>query len=224
MQQESLYDRERWRMVDAQLAARDIHDRRVLNAMYQVPRHIFVPAEVRHMAYADGPLPIGSGQTISQPYVVAYMTQLLDLKGEERVLEIGTGSGYQAAVLAHLAREVHTIERHSELAQQAAELLQGLGLGNVFVHIGDGTLGLPQHAPFDAILVTAAAPAPPAALLEQLAPGGRLVIPVGDKTGQNLERWHREGEKFVQESFIPVAFVPLLGQQGWKSDHWEQDL
>ncbi len=211
-------------MVDEQLSARDIHDPRVLEAMYQVPRHVFVPQEVRHMAYADGPLPIGSGQTISQPYVVAYMTQLLELEGIERVLEIGTGSGYQAAVLAYLAREVHTVERHSDLAAQAAETLHRLGLRNVFVHIGDGTLGLPQRAPYDAVLVTAAAPAPPAALLEQLAPGGRLVIPVGDKTGQNLQRWRREGESYFQESFIPVAFVPLLGQQGWKSDHWEQEM
>lgn len=221
MVDEEAFAQERWRMMEEQLAGRDIHDRRVLEAMYRVPRHAFVPAEVRHMAYADGPLPIGSGQTISQPYIVAYMSQLLKLTGSERVLEVGTGSGYQAAVLALLAREVHTIERHPDLAERAALILQRLGLKNVFVHIGDGTLGLAEKSPYDAILVTAAAPEAPSALLHQLSEGGRLVIPVGGKSGQVLERWTRQGDQFSREELIPVAFVPLLGHQGWKSETWD---
>lgn len=173
------------------------------------------------MAYSDGPLPIGSGQTISQPYIVALMTQLLRLKGDENVLEVGTGSGYQAAVLGKLAKQVYTIERYTELADQAAAVLQKLGLNNVRVHIGDGSLGLPEHAPFQAILVTAAAPKVPQSLLEQLDEGGRLVVPVGGRMNQFLELWERRGAKFVQDVLVPVAFVPLRGRHGWKEDSWE---
>jgi protein-L-isoaspartate(D-aspartate) O-methyltransferase len=221
MDEEDRYTVERQRMVVEQLAARDIHDPRVLEAMASVPRHLFIPPEYRHQAYADGPLPIGRGQTISQPYIVALMTQMLLLKGDERVLEIGTGSGYQAAVLANLAGEVHTIERHGPLAKRAAGILQSLKLDNVTVHVGDGSLGLPDLAPYQAILVTAAAPGVHQTLLNQLDDGGRLVIPVGDMNGQVLERWVRAEEDFDREVLVPVAFVPLRGRLGWKNDTWE---
>jgi len=184
MEDELIYELGRRRMVSEQLSARNIRDRRVLAAMGAVPRHRFVPEEHRHLAYSDGPLPIGGGQTISQPYIVALMTQLLLLDGKETVLEIGTGSGYQAAVLAYLAQQVHTIERQSGLAERARAALTNLGIMNVAVHLGDGSLGLPEHAPYQAILVTAAAPEVPRLLLEQLAEGGRLVLPVGGRLGQ----------------------------------------
>lgn len=221
--EEATFERERIRMVDEQLRRRGIHEPRLLQAMLKVPRHRFVPPEHRHLAYVDGPLPIGAGQTISQPYIVALMTQLLLLEGEEKVLEVGTGSGYQAAILGELAREVHTIERHAELAERARSLLQELGYTNVQVHIGDGSLGLAEYAPYQAILVTAAAPKAPPALLEQLADGGRLVIPVGGQWGQMLERWTRRGAHYEQEEFVPVAFVPLRGEAGWKEDRWDWD-
>ncbi len=221
MDEDVFYTDERQRMVEEQLIYRNIRDERVLEAMRSVPRHAFVPLEYRHMAYSDGPLPIGSGQTISQPYIVALMTQLLRLKGDENVLEVGTGSGYQAAVLAKLAKQVYTIERYTELADQAAAVLQKLGLNNVRVHIGDGSLGLPEHAPFQAILVTAAAPKVPQSLLEQLDEGGRLVVPVGGRMNQFLELWERRGAKYVQDVLVPVAFVPLRGRHGWKEDSWE---
>jgi protein-L-isoaspartate(D-aspartate) O-methyltransferase len=221
MDEESFYEIERQRMVEEQLASRDIRDRRVLQAMRAVPRHLFVPPEYRHLAYSDGPLPIGCGQTISQPYIVALMTQLLRLRGDENVLEVGTGSGYQAAILAHLARQVHTIERHPDLAERAAAVLRSLGLNNVRVHIGDGSLGLPEQAPFQAIIVTAAAPQVPQTLLDQLAEGGRLVVPVGGKLSQFLERWRRRGTRFQQEIVAPVAFVPLRGRYGWQEDEGE---
>ncbi len=221
MDEDVFYTDERQRMVEEQLIYRNIRDERVLEAMRSVPRHAFVPLEYRHMAYSDGPLPIGSGQTISQPYIVALMTQLLRLKGDENVLEVGTGSGYQAAVLGKLAKQVYTIERYTELADQAAAVLQKLGLNNVRVHIGDGSLGLPEHAPFQAILVTAAAPKVPQSLLEQLDEGGRLVVPVGGRMNQFLELWERRGAKYVQDVLVPVAFVPLRGRHGWKEDSWE---
>lgn len=207
-------------MVAEQLMERDIRDQRVLEAMKTVPRQLFVPPEHRHLAYADGPLPIGGGQTISQPYIVALMTQMLRLVGDENVLEIGTGSGYQAAILAHLAREVHTIERHARLAENAASTLKELGLVNVHVHVGDGSQGLPEFSPYQAILVTAAAPEAPQSMLDQLDDGGRLVIPVGGQTGQYLQRWQRHDAGFKQEVLVPVAFVPLRGQSGWKEDKW----
>ena len=203
-------------MVEEQLLRRDISDERVLSAMRGVERHLFVPLEHRHLAYADGPLPIGLGQTISQPYIVALMTQLLHLKGTEIVLEVGTGSGYQAAVLAFLARQVHTIERHAELAMDARRLFTDLGIDNIQVHIGDGSLGLQDNAPYDGILVTAAAPHVPKPLYEQLNDPGRLVIPVGSRYGQYLECWKREGQDYIKESITPVAFVPLIGVHGWE--------
>lgn len=211
------YEQARARMVERQLRARDIHDERVLDAMAQVPRHRFVPAQHRASAYADGPLPIGEGQTISQPYIVAYMSQLLQLEPDDRVLEIGTGSGYQAAVLAHLAAEVFTVERVSSLAKSARSALEDLGLDNVNVIERDGGGGLPEHAPYDAIIVTAAAPETPEPLKEQLADGGRLVIPVGSRGGQVLERWTRRGDDLERERLAPVAFVPLLGEHGWQT-------
>lgn len=207
-------------MVEEQLIGRDIRDRRVLDAMRSVPRHLFVPGEHRRHAYSDGPLPIGGGQTISQPYIVALMTQLLGLTGEETVLEVGTGSGYQAAVLAHLASQVHTIERDPRLSARAAQVLSSLGLSNVHTHVGDGSLGLPEHAPYQAILVTAAAPDVPGALLDQLTDGGRLVIPVGSRLGQYLEKWLRQGDEYTKDVLVPVAFVPLRGQYGWDDD-WD---
>jgi protein-L-isoaspartate(D-aspartate) O-methyltransferase len=216
MNEDTFYQIERERMVSEQLASRNIRDPRVLSAMQSVPREQFVPPENRHLAYADGPLPIGEGQTISQPYIVALMTQLLELGGEEKVLEVGTGSGYQAAVLAHLAKSVYTIERHLHLAGRAEQVLSLLDLKNVHILIGDGTQGLPEFAPFDAIIVTAAAPEVPQPLLEQLAEGGRLVIPVGGRSGQYLERWRRHADGFKSKTLEPVAFVPLLGKHGWE--------
>jgi protein-L-isoaspartate(D-aspartate) O-methyltransferase len=217
MDEEALFESERNSMVDTQIITRGIRDLRLLEAMRSVPRHSFVDPQYHYLAYTDGPLPIGDGQTISQPYIVALMTELLELKGHEKVLEVGTGSGYQAAILAHLAREVHTIERHAGLARHATIILEHLGLANVQVHIGDGSMGLPEHAPFAAIIVTAAAPNVPRPLLEQLEELGRLVIPVGSRGGQFLERWRRQGNEYTSEGVIPVAFVPLLGEHGWKS-------
>jgi protein-L-isoaspartate(D-aspartate) O-methyltransferase len=218
MSEEAYFSAERQRMLDEQLLERDIVDPRVLDAMRMVPRHSFVPIEHRHLAYADGPLPIGRGQTISQPYIVALMTQLLELKGDETVLEIGTGSGYQAAVLAYIAKEIHTVERYADLARLAARVLDDLGLRNVHVHVSDGSRGLVEFAPYAAIVVTAAAPSIPKPLLEQLAEGGRLVIPVGSRGGQILERWRRCGSEYDRDAITPVAFVPLRGQFGWDED------
>jgi protein-L-isoaspartate(D-aspartate) O-methyltransferase len=208
----------RERMVDEQLCGRDIGDRRVLEAMRFVPRHRFVPQEAAELAYIDAPLPIGYRQTISQPYIVALMTQLLRLRGDEVVLEVGTGSGYQAAVLGRLARKVHTVERIPELAASARRILGDLGLDNVEVHVADGSAGLAEAAPFDAILVAAAAPKVPRPLLDQLAQGGRLVVPVGTIEGQILERWTRDGDEFSCDRAAPVCFVPLLGSHGWEED------
>jgi len=220
MEDEIAYTSRRQRMVDEQLRGRDIYDERVLAAMAKVPRHLFVPPEYRSRAYADGPLPIGEGQTISQPFIVALMTQMLDLRGKENILEVGTGSGYQAAVLAYLGREVHTVERHETLGNQAAQVLQKLGLANVYIHIGDGSLGWPDNAPYQAIIVTAAAPRVPKPLLDQLDYGGRLVIPVGGIGAQYLERWLRHDDKYAHETGVPVAFVPLRGKHGWKEEQW----
>lgn len=207
---------QRLKMVREQLAARDIEDAKVLEAMGAVPRHIFVPELERPIAYADGPIPIGFGQTISQPYIVALMTQALRLQGNEKVLEIGTGSGYQAAILAVLARELYTIERVAELALQARERLSRLCVSNVTVMVRDGSLGLPEKAPFDAIIVTAAAPRPPEALIEQLAEGGRMVTPTGQRDEQILVKLTRTEHGIEKESLGGCAFVPLLGEQGWK--------
>ena len=203
-------------MVEQQLAGRGIRDRRVLDAMERVPRELFVPEELRGRAYDDVALPIGSGQTISQPAMVALICELLALNGDERVLDVGTGSGYQAAVLAELATEVHTIERLAELAGLARANLAAAGYADrVSVHVGDGTLGDPEHAPFAAIAVAAAAPEPPRALYEQLQPEGRLVVPVGSRYDQLLElvvRRH-DGPAFVRS--VPCRFVPLVGEEGF---------
>jgi protein-L-isoaspartate(D-aspartate) O-methyltransferase len=206
-------------MVVRQLMARDIHDPAVLEAMRTVPRHRFVAAEVRHLAYRDCPLPIGDEQTISQPYIVALMTQMLKLKGYERVLEVGTGSGYQTAVLCQLAAQVYSLERHPRLADRAAQILSQLGYDNVEIHIGDGSQGLPDMSPFDAILVTAAAPALPGPLRSQLYEnGGRMVLPIGDTKEQFLEQITRFGNRWEIEQSVPVHFVPLIGRYGFKGD------
>jgi protein-L-isoaspartate(D-aspartate) O-methyltransferase len=211
---------ERQRMVDEQLATRDIRTDSVLEAFMKVPRHRFVPEERHHLAYTDSPLPIGQGQTISQPYIVALMTQLLRLEGEEVVLEVGTGSGYQSAILSCLAREVHTIERHEALADSAWSVLKTLGYDNVYVHVSDGTLGWSENSPYDGILVTAAAPKVPRPLLTQLQEGGRLVVPVGGRGAQYLECWQRTGDDFKCDQIAPVAFVPLIGEHGWEEGRW----
>jgi protein-L-isoaspartate(D-aspartate) O-methyltransferase len=198
-------------MVDRQIVARGVKDARVLEVMRQVPRHLFVAPEQVALAYDDHPLPIGSGQTISQPYVVAFMTEQLRLTGTERVLEIGTGSGYQAAVLSRLASRVYTIEIRPELAAEATERLKAFGAGNVEVRTADGFYGWPEEAPFDGILVTAAPEKIPEPLLAQLAPGGRMVIPVGGFY-QELKVIERTPGGLVERSVLPVRFVPFVGE------------
>jgi protein-L-isoaspartate(D-aspartate) O-methyltransferase len=207
---------QRAEMLEKQLQRRGVHHSGVLSAMAAVRREEFVPIEFRQRAYEDAPLPIGEGQTISQPYIVAVMTAALRLTGSERVLEIGTGCGYQAAVLSHLARTVFTIESRSELASAAAARLERLGYKNVHVHCGDGTLGLPDLAPFDAILVAAAAPAVPEPLRSQLAEGGRLILPVGDAENQELLYLERHGNSYETITLEACRFVPLVGHHGWK--------
>jgi protein-L-isoaspartate(D-aspartate) O-methyltransferase len=202
-------------MVDRQLRRRGIADERVLAAMARVPRELFVPDGVRPYAYADDALPIGEGQTISQPFVVATICSLLVLEGAERVLDVGTGSGYQAAVLAELAAEVVTIERIPELAETARAALARAGYPNVEVRVGDGSLGVPDRAPFDAIAVAAAAPTVPPALYEQLVEGGRVVVPRGSRQGQELVLVVRTAERPVERAVLPVRFVPLLGDEGF---------
>lgn len=209
---------QRARMVAEQLRARHIQDERVLTACASVPRHLFVPPEYQEWAYADTPLNIGHGQTISQPYMVAVMTEALALRGPERVLEIGAGSGYQAAILARLAAEVHTVEIIPALAEQAQRNLTQAGITNVTVHVGDGSAGWPAYAPYGGIVVAAAAPAMPDALLHQLAEGGRLVIPVGERRQQTVHVWRRLGQRFHQRALIPALFVPLRGAHGWPED------
>jgi protein-L-isoaspartate(D-aspartate) O-methyltransferase len=205
----------RARMVDEQLRGRDIVDQRVLAAMERVPRELFVPEDLRDRAFDDAALPIGAGQTISQPYMVARIAEELGLDGDEKVLDVGTGSGYQAAVLAELADGVHTIERIPELAEQARTALEAAGHANVTVHVGDGSRGLAQEAPFDAIAVAAAAPGFPNALYEQLKSGGRLVVPVGGRRGQRLEVIVRTPEGPAVIRSVPCRFVPLVGEEGF---------
>jgi protein-L-isoaspartate(D-aspartate) O-methyltransferase len=202
-------------MVELQLRGRDIVDERVLRAMAAVPRERFVEGRERRRAYEDVALPISGGQTISQPYMVARICEALQLTGDERVLDVGTGSGYQAAVLAELAAEVHTIERIPALAELARERLEGAGYGHVHVHVGDGTLGLSEHAPFDGIAVAAAAPGFPQTLYEQLRPRGRLVVPVGSARGQRLEVAIRSPEGPAVIHSVPCRFVPLVGAEGF---------
>jgi protein-L-isoaspartate(D-aspartate) O-methyltransferase len=201
--------------IDDQLVARGIRDTRVLDAMRRVPRHEFVELETQGLAYADRALPIGDGQTISQPYMVAAMTEALRLHGRERVLDVGTGSGYQAAILAELAREVVTIERRPELADAARKRLDSLGYRNVRVLVGDGSVGYVDDAPYDGILVAAASPRVPESLKHQLADGGRLVIPVGPPDQQRLTIVCRDGDRFVESVHEGCVFVPLVGAEGW---------
>jgi protein-L-isoaspartate(D-aspartate) O-methyltransferase len=210
------YQAERERMVEYQIARKGVTDEKVLGAMRKVPRHRFVSEDARPYAYADSPVRIDKGQTISQPYIVALMTEMLAVQPEHHVLDVGTGSGYQAAILGELAGEVHSIERHPELAEMARGVLDELGYENIRVHVGDGTQGYAPAAPYDRIIVAAAAPSVPQALLDQLADGGRLVIPVGPRYSQRLEVWKRKGEQFTQSSNIPVVFVPLIGKGGWE--------
>jgi len=199
----------RERMVETQIAARGAKDPRVLAAMRKVPRHEFVSDDLKAFAYGDEPLPIGEGQTISQPYIVAYMTEVLELKGDERVLEVGTGSGYQAAVLAEIVREVYSIELIRSLSLRAQEILRKLGYANVYFKIGDGTSGWKDQAPFDAILVTAAPGSVPRPLRDQLKIGGRMVIPVGEDY-QELVLIRREQKSFRETKLLSVRFVPLV--------------
>jgi protein-L-isoaspartate(D-aspartate) O-methyltransferase len=205
-------------MVERQLRSRDITDERVLGAMERVPRELFVPESLRDRSYDDAALPIGSGQTISQPYMVARICEELGLRGTERVLDVGTGSGYQAAVLAELAAEVVTIERLPELAAEALENLAAAGYGRVEVRVGDGTLGVPDRAPFGGIAVAAAAPGFPQTLYEQVEPRGRLVVPVGSARGQRLELIVRSPEGPAVLRSVPCRFVPLLGEEGFAGD------
>ncbi|MBZ2168668.1 protein-L-isoaspartate(D-aspartate) O-methyltransferase [Marinobacter sp. F4216] len=217
MSEQAEYSRLRNWMVDQQIMGRDILSPLVIEAMRRVPRERFVPPDLRDCAYDDGPLPIGEGQTISQPYIVALMADALDLKGGETVLDIGTGSGYAAAVMASIAGRVYSIERIESLAEKAARVLAAEGYDNVDVRCGDGTMGWPEKAPFDGICVAAGAPAVPDALKQQLAIGGHLVVPVGSEhTSQSLRRVTRVSEtEFRTEDLGGVRFVPLKGEQGW---------
>lgn len=201
-----------------QLESRGIDDPRVLGAIQSIRRDLFVPEELRARAYEDNALPIGEGQTISQPYIVALMTQALELRGDEVVLEVGTGSGYQAAVLSALCRQVVTIERREALQQAARIVLQEIGCRNIEYVVGDGTLGYPKWAPYDGILVTAAAPGIPQPLFEQLAEGGRMIIPVGDEDSQELQRVRRRGNQAEIENLCDCRFVKLIGAAGWPEE------
>jgi len=212
---EDEFARER-RALIAELRAQGIHDERVLAALGRVPRHVFVPPELLPYAYVNQPLPIGCGQTISQPYIVALSTEALALSPTDRVLEIGTGSGYQTAILAELAGEVYTVERLPELSEAARKRLSALGYTNVHFRVGDGTKGWPEKAPFDAILVTAAAPKPPKSLLDQLAEGGRMVIPTGGRTSQDLWLLRKRDGRLERIYLCPCTFVPLVGEEGWR--------
>lgn len=203
-------------MVNTQLIPRGIKDRRVLDAMGRVPRHLFVDSATVANAYSDMALPIGEGQTISQPYMVAVMTELLELNGTQKVLEIGTGSGYQTAVLAELALDVFTIERIVSLAEKAKRKFQDLSYLNINIKADDGTLGWPEEAPFDRIIITAGSPEIPLPLIEQLAEGGIIVIPVGDIYSQQLLKYRKSGKNPIIEYHTPCVFVPLIGQHGWK--------
>lgn len=203
-------------MVERQLVKRGLCDPRLLAAFEAIPRHLFVPRAWRAQAYQDCALPIAGGQTISQPYIVALMTDLLGLHGGEKVLEVGTGSGYQAAILSHLAGSVYTIEYDARLAREAKTRLESLDCGNVQFREGDGSAGWPDAGPFDGILVTAGGPHVPPPLLGQLGEGGRLVMPVGARGMQELEIWSRRGEAFERRAVAPVVFVPLRGEYGWQ--------
>ncbi len=209
--EEAAFARAREEMVATQIASRGVRDARTLAAMRKVARHLFVPPALAKQAYEDYPLSIGHGQTISQPYIVGFMTEALGLAGGETVLEVGTGSGYQAAVLAEIAARVHTIEIVAPLAEEAAALLKRLGYANVLVRAGDGYQGWPEAAPFDAIIVTAAAPRVPEPLKQQLKDGGRLILPLGDDS-QELVVVTRRGDRFEEKRVLPVRFVPMTGR------------
>ncbi|HEY5532105.1 MAG TPA: protein-L-isoaspartate(D-aspartate) O-methyltransferase [Candidatus Anoxymicrobiaceae bacterium] len=203
-------------MVEHQIKARGVHDPRVLEAMRRIPRHLFVPEPNKPRAYEDKPLPVGEGQTISQPYIVGWMTELLRLDGHETVLEIGTGTGYQAAILGILARKVYTMERLEPLAKSARRRLEKLGFKNIEVTVGDGSKGFPEHAPYHGIIVTAGSPQVPQALVEQLADGGRLVIPVGTSSMQMLTIVEKHGDTISSTEKGSCVFVPLVGKYGWR--------
>jgi len=203
-------------MVESQLRERGIADERVLAAMGKVPRENFVPPEYAREAYNDGPLPIGAGQTISQPYMVGAMVEALEVRPSDRVLEVGTGTGYEAAVLGELAAEVWTIERHPELAEKAGHILAEMGCANVHVVCGDGSRGLPEHAPFDKILVAAGAPQAPPSLIAQLADGGTLAVPVGNRVEQQLQIVRKHGGVISTSRHVLCCFVPLVGAEGWQ--------
>ncbi len=205
-------------MVDSQLIPRGINDNRVLAAMRRVPRHLFIDESQWYRAYDDMALPVGEGQTISQPYMVAIMTQLLDLSGKENVLELGTGSGYQAAVLAELSGEVYTIERFQSLSDHAREVIRNIGYENIHLRVGDGTLGWPEASPFDRILITAGAPEIPQPLIEQLSEGGIVLAPVGDRFSQQLIKVTKRKGVLSKEYHTPCVFVPLVGKYGWREE------
>ncbi len=212
------YAKARARMVEDQLVRRGIHDPKTLEAMRTVPRHLFVEEALKDQAYGDFPLPIGRGQTISQPFIVALMTQALGLKGHESVLEIGTGSGYQAAILSQICHKVYTVERIDSLLVQARKVFDSLHYLNILTKLDDGTHGWPEHAPYDAIIVTAGGPKVPEPLLEQLADPGILVIPVGDRGMQNLRQVTKEAGQVTEKTIEYVRFVSLIGDHGWRSD------
>ncbi len=212
------WEQERFQMVEGQLKSRGISDERVLHAMSKVPRHRFIPQDRIGSAYADGPIPIGEGQTVSQPYMVGIMTQYLELKGEERVLEIGTGSAYQSAVLMELVKKLYTIERIPELAERAKKKLLELGYNRFDIKVADGTKGWLEEAPYDGIIVTAGAPEVPDTLVDQLNEGGRLVIPVGSRFSQRLCKCVKKLGKCIKEEDIMCVFVPLIGEHGWKNN------
>lgn len=213
-----MFEDARRRMVQEQLEARGISDTRVLQAFLAVPRHEFVAKDLQSEAYADHPLPIGGGQTISQPYMAALMVQLLRLHGHERVLEVGTGSGYQLAILSQLALEVYSIDRLPELAEQALRRLEHLGYLNVHVTVGNGSMGWPDYAPYEGMLVAAGAPDIPSPLVRQLADGGRLVIPLGSQQAQTLTLVEKRRDALHQQAITSCVFVPLLGEYGWRAD------
>ncbi len=213
---QDVFAQTRSEMVERQIRRRGVLDAQVLRAMTEVPRHEFVPEALQPRAYEDAPLPIGGGQTISQPYIVAAMTAVLRLQPEDRVLDVGTGCGYQAAILSRIVAEVYSIEIRRDLALAAAERLARLGYSNVHVHCGDGTLGLPEFAPFSAVLVAAAAPSIPQPLAQQLAEGGRMIVPVGEPDHQQLLLIVRRGNSFEKTQLEPCQFVPLVGRHGWR--------
>ncbi|MFQ6116982.1 MAG: protein-L-isoaspartate(D-aspartate) O-methyltransferase [Candidatus Bipolaricaulia bacterium] len=206
---------ERQKMV-LDLRRRGIEDERVLEAMLKIPRHLFIARSLWHLAYGDHPLPIGEGQTISQPYIVALMTEALELRPEHKVLEIGTGSGYQTAILAELAKEVYTVERSAKLLEEARRLLARLGYHNIHYRLGDGTKGWAEHAPYERIIASGSVPRIPPSLIAQLADPGRLVIPVGDRHLQELVLLRRAEGEIEKEEFVPCSFLPLVGEEGWR--------